>query len=245
MAFRKEDIVSDKEQEASPEAAQGAVPDAAHDSESSEPLYAGMTRRTLLCGAGGLAAMLALGCVKFMPAQAVVRPPGAQDEDAFLAACTRCGRCVEACPRHAIKLSHLENGVLTARTPEMSFYSNYCDFCAEENGGVPKCAAGCPTRAISMPVDDAPETHAIGRAVLIEDWCLAYCDTGCQACYNACPYEAMALDEYGRPYVLADRCNGCGACEAACVSLTNGSRSLNSEATSRAITVRPIDKEGR
>ena len=132
-----------------------------------------------------------------------------------------------------------------ARTPEMSFYSDYCDFCADENGGVPKCAAGCPTGALSAPSADAAQQCVLGAATLVEDWCLAYSGTGCQECYNACPYDATALDDYGRPYVLPDKCNGCGACEAACVSLTNGSRSLNSEATSRAITVRPVDEGGR
>lgn len=211
----------------------------------SEPLFCGMTRRTLCAGIGGLAAMLALGAVKFVPASAVVRPPGGQDEDALLAACTHCGRCVEACPRHVIKLSHIEDGLLIARTPQMDFERNYCDFCAQEHNGIPKCASACSTGALGSAAKAVDtQTVKLGRAELVQDWCLAYHDTGCRTCYDACPYEAMGLDEQGRPYVIADRCNGCGACESVCVSLTNGSLSLSksgeSRATSRATTVKPL-----
>ena len=51
-------------------------------------------------------------------------------------------------------------------------------------------------------------------------------------CYDACPYEAMELDENNRPVVIEDKCNGCGACESVCVSLQNGS--ISEGATARA-----------
>lgn len=222
----------------------------APDDEGAEKLYGGMTRRTLCTGIGGLAVMLALGGVKMLPAQALVRPPGGQDQDALFASCTRCGRCVEACPRHVIKLSHLEDGLLGARMPQMDFMRGYCDFCAQEHNGIPKCAAACSTGALGSAATAIDTSSVkIGCAELVEDWCLAYHDTGCRTCYDACPYEAMGLDGQGRPYVIADRCNGCGACESVCVSLTNGSVSLSktgeSRATSRAITVKPIESQGR
>jgi ferredoxin len=34
----------------------------------------------------------------------VLRPPGAVEEERFLAACTKCGLCVSACPSDAIQL---------------------------------------------------------------------------------------------------------------------------------------------
>jgi ferredoxin-type protein NapG len=37
--------------------------------------------------------------------------------------------------------------------------------------------------------------------------------------------------------VIADKCNGCGACESVCVSLKEGS--ISSGATKRAIVVEP------
>lgn len=206
-----------------------------------EETRAGMTRRSLVVGVAGIAALAGLGCVKFQPSTAVVRPPGGQDEQALLAACIRCEKCIEVCPRGAIKLEHIEDGILAMRTPQMNFYSDYCDFCERENGGAALCAAACPTGAL----DPAKATGAIiGKAHLTREWCLAYLDTGCHFCYDACPYGAIELDDHRRPYVIADRCNGCGACESVCVSLTEGSRSMSSDAKTRAIVVKAEGAQG-
>ena len=80
----------------------------------------------------------------------------------------------------------------------------------------------------------------IGKAVINTDWCLAYKLIGCRFCYDACPYEAMELDENNRPVVIEDKCNGCGACESVCVSLQNGS--ISEGATARAIVVHPLEE---
>ena len=61
------------------------------------PQKTGMTRRQLMLGIGGIAALAGLGCLKFTPAQALVRPPGGQDEAALIANCVRCEKCVERC----------------------------------------------------------------------------------------------------------------------------------------------------
>lgn len=199
---------------------------------------AGMSRRTFALGVGGGCALLALGALKAVPAEAQVRPPGGQNEEALLAACIRCERCVEACPSHALRPAHLEDGVVTVRTPTVGFNDGWCDFCEEANGGAPLCVAACPTEALRLPADATAESVILGKAVLIRDWCLAwYRDNGCRFCYDACPYEAIELDADNRPHVIADKCNGCGACESVCVSLQNGS--ISSGATSRAIVVVP------
>ncbi|MFR1167333.1 MAG: 4Fe-4S binding protein [Adlercreutzia equolifaciens] len=39
------------------------------------------------------------------------------------------------------------------------------------------------------------------------------------------------------PYVVEDKCNGCGACQAACLSLSSGSI----KSSERAIVVRPVE----
>ena len=100
--------------------------------------------------------------------------------------------------------------------------------------------SACPTEALKLPADATAENTIIGKAVIREDWCLAYKLTGCRFCYDACPYEAMELDKDNRPIVLEDKCNGCGACESVCVSLQNGS--IAEGATARAIVVRPLDE---
>lgn len=209
--------------------------------EKRERTYAGMTRRTFGLGAVGAATLLAMGGLHALPAQAQVRPPGGQDEDRLVATCIRCERCVEACPRKALKPAPLENGILSMRTPTVDFDEGWCDFCKEENGGTPRCVAFCPTAALALDAKADASSTILGKAVIIQDWCLAWSwDNGCKSCYDACPYEAMELDEYDRPVVVADACNGCGACQNACVSLKDGSIAVG--ATSRAIVVVPEEK---
>ena len=186
---------------------------------------------------GGTAALLGLGAVRYAGSAPLVRPPGGQDEEALVSACIRCEKCYEVCPRGVIAPAHLEDGILNMRTPVMSFDANWCDWCTEENGGEPLCVASCPTEALK--VGSTPETGMLGVAELNQDLCLAYRLIGCRFCYDACEFEAMELDENNRPYVIADACNGCGACESVCVSLQNGS--ISAGATERAIIVRPLE----
>ena len=207
------------------------------ESEGEDRIYAGMTRRSLCVGAVGAAALLALGGLKYTRSNPLVRPPGAQDENQLLAACIRCQKCMEACPHDVIRPAHIEDGILGMRTPKLDFSESWCDWCEEANGGVPLCVQVCPTEALALPADAEVGTTILGKAVLDEGECLAYRLIGCRFCYDACPYDAMGLDDQGRPYVVEEKCNGCGACESVCVSLKNGS--ISSSATERAIVVRP------
>lgn len=61
-------------------------------------------------------------------------------------------------------------------------------------------------------------------------------------CYNACPLNAIELDEADRPHVVWDKCNGCGECEHACRSLTAGTPVPG--ATHRAIIIVPQGQGG-
>lgn len=203
----------------------------------------GMTRRTLCLGIGGGAVMLGLGGLKVANPQAIIRPPGGQDEDRLISACIRCEKCYEACPRHVIKPAKIEDGLLGMRSPQLDFSADYCDFCAEENGGVPLCVASCPTEALQLPAGADAHNTIIGLAEIDRKTCLAFRDTGCHFCFDACRdagYDAIQLDGNGyspRPYVIEDKCVGCGACESVCVSLQQGSIVVG--ATERAIVVRP------
>lgn len=199
---------------------------------------AGMSRRTFALGVGGAAVMLGLGGFKFVGAQSVIRPPGGQDEDHLIAACIRCEKCCEICPRGVIAPTHLEDGILNMRTPTFDFQANYCDWCIEENGGDPLCVKVCPTEALKLAPGANDLNTIMGVAVLNEPECLAYKLIGCRFCYDACPYEAIELDSDNRPSVIEDKCNGCGACESVCVSLKNAS--LSSDATERAIVIRAL-----
>lgn len=195
----------------------------------------GMTRRTFAFGAAGTVAMLGLGGVKYLPSQPLCRPPGGQDETALISACIHCEKCREICPKSAISPARIESGILNLRTPRMDFKSGWCDFCENEPGG-PRCVAVCPTLALVCP---DPSSVVIGKAELNRDWCLAAKGMGCHDCVDVCQYEAMYIGEDHVPVVIADKCNGCGACEFACISMTAGS--ITAGATDRAIVVKPID----
>ena len=77
-------------------------------------------------------------------------------------------------------------------------------------------------------------------AEINRDWCLAAKGMGCHECVDVCNYEALELGADNVPVVDVDACNGCGACELACISLSAGS--ITAGATDRAIVVRPTEE---
>ena len=81
----------------------------------------GMTRRTLCLGIGGAAVMLGLGGLKVANPQAIIRPPGGQDEDRLISACIRCEKCYEICPRDVIRPAHIEDGILKRAHTDVRF----------------------------------------------------------------------------------------------------------------------------
>lgn len=212
-----------------------------------------MGRRGFVVGAGGAAALLALGAVKFLPDAAVCRPPGAQDEEDFLGACVRCGKCIEACPNGVIVPTHIEDGLAAMRTPKLNFSrtqmqltgkAGWCDHCENENGGVARCVAVCPSGALDSAQDSSFDTMILGKAEIDRETCLAWRLKGCTVCKNACPTEAIVFDDNNRPSVVDNKCNGCGACEQSCVSLEStsvGEGETSREITRRAITVQPVE----
>ena len=106
-----------------------------------------VSRRALLIGAGSTAALLGLGALRYAGHNPLVRPPGGQDEARLVSACIRCEKCYEACPRGIIVPAHIEDGLLGMRSPALKFDADFCDYCADENGGEPLCVKVCPTGA--------------------------------------------------------------------------------------------------
>lgn len=140
------------------------------------------------------------------------RPPGALPEAAFLAACTRCGYCTEACPANAINPAPTTAG-LAAGTPILQPEMMPCIACEGMF-----CASVCPTGALVPPVDGWA-TEKIGVLSLDEDHCIAIKGMECGVCARACPVgpTALDLDFKGRP-VIKSGCVGCGVCVRACVT---------------------------
>lgn len=140
------------------------------------------------------------------------RPPGALAEPAFLAACTRCGYCMEACPVHAIVPAPVSAG-LAASTPIIEPAHQPCVACEGQF-----CASVCPTGALVLPADGW-ESERLGDLHLDADRCIAFQGIECGVCARACPVgpEALDLDAHGRPVPLAG-CVGCGVCVKVCVT---------------------------
>jgi ferredoxin-type protein NapF len=146
---------------------------------------------------------------------AVVRPPGAgKNASGFLAACDRCGRCLEACPFDAIVNLGPEFGN-EENTPAMVLNESPCHWCASLD-----CGQACPTGALSYNPDGGVDPLA--KAKLNLDACLAQQGILCDDCVVVCPTTAGALRLQDRtPRLLADRCVGCGLCAAYCPAEPN------------------------
>lgn len=157
-----------------------------------------------------------------LPATAI-RPPGAVDEEDFLASCIRCGLCVRDCPYDTLHLSEFGERV-TLGTPYFEARKVPCEMCED----IP-CVVACPTGALDQTLTDINKSR-MGLAVLIDqEACIAFQGLRCEVCFNVCPVkgEAITLDyrhneRSGKhavfaPIVHSDSCTGCGKCEKACI----------------------------
>ena len=161
---------------------------------------------------------------------AFLRPPGALDELAFLTACTRCDRCLEACPQDAL-LRVPPSGGLALGTPQLVPLATPCFLCED----LP-CVRACPEGALRWPrtagpsgeIQEGPSAVRIGTARIRESRCLTWPREGeaaepCHACLGRCPYPGSALDlvptepdGIPHPVVNPEACTGCGLCEFVC-----------------------------
>jgi len=136
------------------------------------------------------------------------RPPGAVSEALFLAGCTRCMQCVEACPHNAIHTLDVSTA-LGAGTPVMVPEARACHMC----DGFP-CAAACPEGVLEVPPGPV---WRLGAARIEPQRCLPYRGPECGACAGWCPEGAPALTlRLGKPRIDPAVCVGCGLCIAAC-----------------------------
>ncbi len=155
-------------------------------------------------------------------AEGTLRPPGAQQEADFLACCTKCGQCVEACPFDTLRLATLEQEEATG-VPYFEPRTIPCYMCEET-----PCIKACPTDALLK--DTAIEDARMGLAVLTDqETCLAFQGLRCEVCYRACPLMGKAIqlefrhqERTGKhafflPVVDSEYCTGCGKCEHACI----------------------------
>ena len=109
--------------------------------------------------------------------------------------CWGCKTCEVACKQEMnapedVKLIVVsEDGPKTVdRTPAFTYRINMCQHCEE-----PPCADVCPDEAIAKRSD--------GIVVMDYELC-----SGCQACIEACPYDAIDFDD---DKSIAQKCNLC------------------------------------
>jgi MauM/NapG family ferredoxin protein len=148
-----------------------------------------------------------------------LRPPGAIPEMGFLAACTRCGACIDVCPVHAVLKAPAAAG-FAAGTPFLDPKIQACVVCDD----IP-CARSCPTGALVVPPGGWAEIR-LGTLELDPDRCITFHGSACGVCARACPVgeAALALDGGGRPVLKPEGCVGCGVCVTACVTLPSSLR---------------------
>lgn len=89
----------------------------------------------------------------------LLRPPGALEEEKFLAACIKCGQCLQVCPPQVIKLAGILHG-LAIGTPYITPREGGCIL----DAGLP-CVLACPTGALDHSLS-SPKNAKMGLAVI-------------------------------------------------------------------------------
>ena len=158
-----------------------------------------------------------------------IRPPGALENEDFLKACIKCGKCVEACPYDTLILANLNDNI-SLGSPYYVARTIPCYMCIDY-----PCTEACPSGALDLKElikeDEKPDINnaRMGLAVIHRESCIAYWGIQCDACYRACPLMDTAIElEYEKntytgkhsnlkPVVNSDACTGCGLCEHVCV----------------------------
>ncbi|HNC97458.1 MAG TPA: 4Fe-4S dicluster domain-containing protein [Myxococcota bacterium] len=105
--------------------------------------------RTALLTGGGIGAALSGFLPQVYARTRRLRPPGALDEQDFLASCIKCGQCVQVCPVQAIKLADLVDG-MGVGVPYIAARDQACDFSCDAI----QCVLACPTGALTYHKPD-------------------------------------------------------------------------------------------
>lgn len=148
---------------------------------------------------------------------ALIRPPGAVDEEAFLSLCTKCDDCIKACPHGSIKKAGGAWGQRIKGTPVIIPAKGPCRLCEDF-----PCIKACAAKAL-IPVKDMNEVR-MGTARINKDLCFAWSGSSgvCLFCYLKCPLRGTAIIvDDSKPVVIEEKCAGCGVCENACMATNN------------------------
>jgi ferredoxin len=130
---------------------------------------------------------------------AVVRPPGALPEAAFLQRCIKCGQCMRICPTNVIHPAGIQAGLEGIWTPMLNFRMGTSG-CQQ---GCIACGNLCPTAAIRpISLDErlgkgdftSRGPIRIGTAFVDRGRCLPWAmDRPCIVCQENCPVSPKAI----------------------------------------------------
>lgn len=144
------------------------------------------------------------------PSIPLFRPPGAVEETQFLAGCTRCSDCADACPHDAIVKAPERFGAV-AGTPVIEADTQACWMCEDF-----PCITACEPGVLTSKL---PKT--IGTAKITEHLCLAHHSTTCTVCSERCPVDDAIHVSDGKPTINEAACTGCGVCRYVCPAPEN------------------------
>jgi len=146
-----------------------------------------------------------------------LRPPGALEENKFLAACIKCGQCVQVCPVEAIHLGDLDEG-FGVGVPFINARTQACDFSCD----AVQCVLACPTGALSHDVDVKEQVHMGVARLSRPKACLARLGKGVKGTARGDDFSGlhryMEVDRW-TPIPIADHpydLDLCDLCEREC-----------------------------
>ncbi|MCC7429746.1 4Fe-4S binding protein [bacterium] len=142
---------------------------------------------------------------KVVATSKAIFPPGSVAN--FSEKCTVCGECVVVCPVSAIQVSF--DKFYGKNLPQIFPAQKACVMCEELF-----CIKSCKDEALIL----AETFPQIGLAEIQKDVCLAYNESFCWVCYDACPLKQSAIKlQNNKPIIIEENCTGCGICEEFCV----------------------------
>ena len=180
----------------------GRVTFAGRPSAAGETWLPDLSRRGLVISGAGLVVASIWGVGGLSGANRdplLIRPPGALDEDRFLARCLRCGQCMRVCPANIIQPALFESGIQGMWSPMINYRLG-------RSGCQPNCIACgqvCPTAAIRpLSLDEkqglgdfaAQGPIRLGMAFVDRGRCLPWAmDRPCLVCHELCPVSPKAI----------------------------------------------------
>jgi ferredoxin-type protein NapG len=144
-----------------------------------------------------------------------IRPPYALDELEFLLACTRCDKCIEACPHDVVFKLSAKLGMQVVGTPAMDLLNKGCHLCEDW-----PCVKACEPKALQFPEVEEGEALPLAKIAYAEintQTCLPYTGPECGACASSCPVPGALLWDMDKPRIDPETCVGCSLCREACI----------------------------